>query len=242
MIQTLRTRGLRMFLGAAAIFVAAAGVAWAAIPGSTGVINGCYGKTTGILRVIDSEAGVGCLNSETPISWSQQGPQGERGPQGIQGPPGERGPQGEQGPQGERGATGETGATGATGPPGPDGAQGPPGPQGDTGETGATGAAGPQGPPGPLPGPHAGTTGVSSTTFVLPGETVELRADCPSGRATGGAYTAAWPVSNDEPQDVGVIASGPTGGGWFFRVKNTAGVLGYPFTIFAAVACINTNH
>lgn len=44
MIERLGKRGLRMFLGAAAIFVIGAGVAWAAIPGSSGVINGSTRK------------------------------------------------------------------------------------------------------------------------------------------------------------------------------------------------------
>lgn len=134
MIQTLRTRGLRMFVGAAAIFVVGAGVAWAAIPGSTGVINGCYGERTGILRVIDSEADAACLNSETPISWSQQGPQGERGPQGPQGLKGDTGNAGPQGPQGLKGDTGATG---------------PQGVKGDTGDTGPEGLRGETGLPGP---------------------------------------------------------------------------------------------
>lgn len=55
-----------MLFGAAAMFVVAAGVTWAAIPGSGGTINGCNGQS-GILRVIDPEADAACLNSETPI-------------------------------------------------------------------------------------------------------------------------------------------------------------------------------
>lgn len=98
-----------MFLGAAAIFVIGAGVAWAAIPGSGGVINGCYEKRTGILRVIDVEAGKACLSFETPISWSQRGPQGDPGVAGAQGP---EGPQGPQGPPGPPGPPGELGALG----------------------------------------------------------------------------------------------------------------------------------
>jgi hypothetical protein len=41
MIERIGKGGLRVFLAAAAIFVVGAGVAWAAIPGSNGVINGC---------------------------------------------------------------------------------------------------------------------------------------------------------------------------------------------------------
>lgn len=100
MIERLGKRGLRMFLGAAAIFVIAAGVAWAAIPGSGGVINGCYEKRIGILRVIDKEAGKSCTSVEVPISWNQaglQGPTGDRGPTGDKGPMGDKGPQGDPG-------------------------------------------------------------------------------------------------------------------------------------------------
>jgi hypothetical protein len=164
MFERIGRGGLRMFLAAAAIFVIGAGVAWAAIPGGSGVINGCYEKRTGILRVIDVEAGKRCLSIETPISWSQQGPQGEPGPQGErgvqgeQGLPGERGADGARGPQGEAGppgATGTPGAQGSVGPKGDTGAQGlqgPPGANGRDGAQGPRGDIGPQGPAGP-PGP-----------------------------------------------------------------------------------------
>jgi hypothetical protein len=48
-----------------------AGVAYAAIPASDGTISGCYEKRTGLLRVIDKEAGKTCLSFENPISWNQ---------------------------------------------------------------------------------------------------------------------------------------------------------------------------
>jgi hypothetical protein len=78
----------------------AGGIAYAAIPDAGGVIHGCYKKSSpnqGTLRVIDTEKGQACSNSETGINWSQTGPQG---PQGIQGIPGVQGPQGPQGPSG----------------------------------------------------------------------------------------------------------------------------------------------
>jgi hypothetical protein len=122
---------VRWLLGGAVVgAIFAGGAAFAAIPDSSGVINGCYQKNVGNLRVIDSSAGDSCRPSEIGISWSQTGPQGPPGPQGVQGP---------------KGDTGATGATGATGPVGP---VGPPGPKGDTGATGATGPAGPAGPKG----------------------------------------------------------------------------------------------
>jgi hypothetical protein len=72
MIKGLRRRGTRMLLLATAMLAGAAGIALATIPGATGVINGCYEKRTGLLRVIDAEAGKKCTQWETPISWSQQ--------------------------------------------------------------------------------------------------------------------------------------------------------------------------
>ena len=175
MIKGLRGRGVRVLLVATAMFAGAAGVALATIPGSNGVINGCYEKRIGILRVIDAEAGKTCTSFETPISWNQQGPkgdpgsagpagadgadgaqglpgpQGEAGLRGPQGEPGPTGPQGERGPtgpQGERGPTGPQGAPGADGADGKDGAPGPTGPHGVQGERGATGAQGVRGEPG----------------------------------------------------------------------------------------------
>ncbi len=56
----------------------------AAIPDSNGVINGCYQKNVGNLRVIDPSAGDSCRPSEIAISWSQTGPQGPAGPVGPQ--------------------------------------------------------------------------------------------------------------------------------------------------------------
>ena len=138
----------------AVVLAAGVGVAYAAIPGSSGMISGCYEKKTGILRVIDAEAGKKCLSIETPISWNQTGPKGEQGlagpagPAGAPGPKGETGAEGPQGPAGPRGETGpagvpgETGAAGAAGQPGE---RGPAGPEGPRGATGAQGPAGPQG-------------------------------------------------------------------------------------------------
>jgi hypothetical protein len=67
-----------------------AGITHASV-GDGGVINGCYKTQNGQLRVIDP-ATQSCNPSETPISWSQTGPQGPPGPQGDPGPTGPRGP------------------------------------------------------------------------------------------------------------------------------------------------------
>jgi hypothetical protein len=131
-MSTAARRILRSRLTAAvagALCVGAGGVAWATIPDNTGVINGCYQKNNGQLRLIDTGATASkdsntysCRKEEVPIAWSQTGPAGATGPQGPAGPTGATGAQGPQGPPGANGAPG------AQGPPGADGADGPRGP------------------------------------------------------------------------------------------------------------------
>ena len=99
MIKGLRRRGVRVLLVATAMLAGAAGVALATIPGSNGVINGCYEKRIGILRVIDAEAGKTCTSFETPISWNQQGPKGDPG---SADPPGRMAPTARRGCRGRR--------------------------------------------------------------------------------------------------------------------------------------------
>jgi len=73
------------------------GIAYAKIPDASGVIHGCYKKSSpnqGTLRVIDTDKAQTCANSETSLDWSQTGPQGPQGPQGIQGIQGPEGPSG----------------------------------------------------------------------------------------------------------------------------------------------------
>jgi hypothetical protein len=66
--------------GALALMVALGGVAFAAIPDSTGTIHACYQKNNGNLRVVES-AGA-CRNGEVPIEWNQRGDPGPPGPPG----------------------------------------------------------------------------------------------------------------------------------------------------------------
>jgi hypothetical protein len=89
-------RFLQPALIAATAFVTG-GIALAAIPGSNGTITGCYDNRSGILRVIDAEAGAVCRTSETLLTWSQTGPQGPQGPTGLAGPPGPPGEDGQDG-------------------------------------------------------------------------------------------------------------------------------------------------
>jgi hypothetical protein len=86
-----------MLVAATAALAVAAGAGYAAIPSSNGTVNGCYERKTGLLRVIDKEAGKNCLSFENPIGWSVQGP---RGPAGAIGPKGDPGAKGEQGDPG----------------------------------------------------------------------------------------------------------------------------------------------
>ncbi|MFL5861461.1 MAG: type VI secretion system tube protein Hcp [Solirubrobacteraceae bacterium] len=118
---------LKLVLPCVAALGAGAAVAVAQIPGSNGVITGCYVTNVGTssepplgtLRVIDpsntttedSDAN-SCREDEQTITWNQQGPPGAAGALGARGP---------------------AGAAGATGPAGPQGAAGPAGPQGASG-------------------------------------------------------------------------------------------------------------
>ena len=72
-----------MVAAAAFALTVVAGAAFATIPGSDGVVSGCYEKRTGNLRVIDAEAGRKCLSVETPISWNQRGERGATGDAGT---------------------------------------------------------------------------------------------------------------------------------------------------------------
>ena len=76
----------KYFIGAVVgVILAGATAALAAIPSADGTIHGCRRNLTGVLRVIDVEAGQQCQAGETALSWSQEGPQGEPGPPGISG-------------------------------------------------------------------------------------------------------------------------------------------------------------
>jgi hypothetical protein len=71
----------RWIVPAAVVLVVAAAstVALASIPDSSGVIHGCRNKATGVLRVINSDAGQQCLPTEAELTWNQQGPPGPAG-------------------------------------------------------------------------------------------------------------------------------------------------------------------
>jgi type VI secretion system Hcp family effector len=101
--RRLAGRTVKIAVPTVAALGAGTAIAAGAIPGSDGVIHGCYrqggGPNDGSLRVVDDPAS--CAKNETAIQWSQQGPKGDQGIQGIQGV---KGDQGVQGPPGANGS------------------------------------------------------------------------------------------------------------------------------------------
>jgi len=80
---------IAVVVGTTALLLAGAGVAWASIADSSGVIHACY-ASTGALRVIDS-ATAECKSTEKTLTWNERGPKGATGaagPAGPAGPPG----------------------------------------------------------------------------------------------------------------------------------------------------------
>jgi hypothetical protein len=64
--------------------LAGAGIAYASIPDSGGVIHGCYANKDGSLRVIDPASGGACdAKKETPLDWNRSGTTGATGPAGT---------------------------------------------------------------------------------------------------------------------------------------------------------------
>jgi hypothetical protein len=98
--------------GAVALALAIGGVAYATIP-SNNVIDACYTKSGGTLRVIDATV-TKCAKSETALAWNVQGIPGEKGEKGDTGDTGPQGPAGPQGPQGPQGPTGPAGPAGTS--------------------------------------------------------------------------------------------------------------------------------
>jgi type VI secretion system secreted protein Hcp len=127
-------RALKLGLPTVAALGAGAAIAVAAIPGSDGVITGCYAnkfnedtpenvqvygnaiEPPGALRVIDpngaklptggSDPARECVPGESTITWNQSGPTGPQGTIGTPGVPGAQGPAGSGGSQGPAGTPG----------------------------------------------------------------------------------------------------------------------------------------
>ena len=91
------------------------GIAFGSIPGSNGVISGCYKSSgggppaaQGVIRVIDAEASESCLSGETALNWNQTGPQGPQGQTGATGSQGSAGIDGQDGVSGYEVVTSST--------------------------------------------------------------------------------------------------------------------------------------
>ena len=94
---------MRFTIGRAAIAVVViataggiAGMAYAVIPDSGGVIHSCFKKKGGALHVIDSDA-TACASNEMSLNWNQTGPAGQKGDKGDTGDTGDSGPPGTSG-------------------------------------------------------------------------------------------------------------------------------------------------
>ena len=79
MRSAIRWRSVRIGATGAVLLAVAAGIGYAAIP-TNGLINACYTKTNGGLRVIDPSVGQTCTQKESALQWNQAGPKGDRGP------------------------------------------------------------------------------------------------------------------------------------------------------------------
>lgn len=101
----------RLIIGVIASGLAlAAGVAYATIPDSGGVIHACMLKSLGTIRLIDPANGQKCSAAfETAVEWNERGQQGLPGATGPAGPPGPKGDKGDEGPQGAQGPAGPQG-------------------------------------------------------------------------------------------------------------------------------------
>jgi hypothetical protein len=106
------------------MLLTAATVGYATIPDQGTTLRACVLKNIGSVRLIDTSLPSRNLDShctilETPVSWSQVGPQGPRGPKGDDGAKGNTGPAGPQGIPGAAGAPGPVGEQGPQGTPAP---------------------------------------------------------------------------------------------------------------------------
>ena len=84
-------------LGLLAVGLLGATTSGAAAAGFT-PIHGCYGKSTGVVRIVSSTAK--CRTNEGSVTWFVFDPRGPRGAQGLTGAAGLTGPTGPQGLQG----------------------------------------------------------------------------------------------------------------------------------------------
>ena len=92
-----RANGLTVFVVGLSLGLAGS-IAYAAVPGTGGVISACYtnGSVSGqhALTILDTAQSALCQANQTLITWNQAGPTGPQGPKGDVGPAGPGGPAG----------------------------------------------------------------------------------------------------------------------------------------------------
>lgn len=100
----------------------AAGIAYAAIPDSNGIVHLCIDKY-GSVRAVDPSGPnhSHCKKTEHAVAINQHGQPGPAGLQGPSGPAGAKGDAGASGPSGPAGAKGDMGSQGPKGDSGPAG-------------------------------------------------------------------------------------------------------------------------
>jgi hypothetical protein len=106
-----RPRRIRLSLAGSAIGLSLgliATLAYAAIPGTGGLITACVSTVElngqHILTLLDTGQRSTCGQGQRLVTWNQAGPQGPKGDTGPQGPAGSTGPQGPKGDPGSPGA------------------------------------------------------------------------------------------------------------------------------------------
>jgi hypothetical protein len=77
-------KSVKVAVATGATLALGAGVAFATVPDSKGVIHGCRNIKTGVLRAVDYPTHK-CASTERGLNWNYKGPTGPRGPQGIPG-------------------------------------------------------------------------------------------------------------------------------------------------------------
>src|SRR4051812_43672488 len=91
--RSARRRLVRIGLTVCLLTLAMGTNALASVPDPSGVIHGCYLKSLGSVRIIDTDTDQHCTRLEAAITWNQTGPAGVPGPQGPVGAIGPVGPQ-----------------------------------------------------------------------------------------------------------------------------------------------------
>jgi hypothetical protein len=191
-----------LVVGALAATVIAVGVAYAAIPGAGGVIQGCY-DSGGNVKVVSA---LPCPKGYTSLVWNQQGPPGTPGAPGQPGTPGQNGQPGANGasvtntvePAGSNCPTGGSRFVVGTGSPtfACNGAKGDPG-----------------------SGSLTSSTFTNSTSVGATNGSYSTTATCTSGTVIGGGYTLdpggpGLSVTQNYPSSTT---------GWTATVLNTSG-------------------